>query len=584
MVAFAAGTARAQPLDHLQCYKISDPHKFRGVVNLDSPQFGLTGGCKIKIRGTKLCAPTTKQLVSFDPDTPLVAFTSEDLVFDRICYRVKCPNAAIPPQEVTDQFGTRTVSIRSSVVEVCTPAVKGPAPVPSCGNAIVEPGEECESPLDCTGGAGCSPSCTCQCAFADPQCPSVMELTALARTGAEITATEEDWGTTGLAHDSDVVDGSRLALGITCGGSGPAACSQCEILGLDTDAGNCRCANDNRTQCDQPFMADGDDCGGATCECYLAPPTPRSNGNTPVCLVSRISASPNGTWNVDNGQGAIDLSVGRRVYLGDTLVEPCPSCEGDITANDGVRDGVCARGANDGASCDANGSDATFPAPGGGESSYDCFPSLGKLVSAPSGLAIDLTLSTGASSLTAAVDCGFAPDFPDTCHCGTCSGDDTRPCTSDAECAVLALGTCETPNITFADACQSPGDCSDAGGGEGECSSGPTDLSCDGVVRANGDGFVSCQTNVDCDPINIGIDAGDCTLAKTRECFLPTIQAQGSASTSQPVLAAIGCSARASSAGVNTVIGLPGPLRVRLEAETVFRCAGNPAFTYPGCP
>jgi hypothetical protein len=71
-------------------------------------------------------------------------------------------------------------------------------------------------------------------------------------------------------------------------------------------------------------------------------------------------------------------------------------------------------------------------------------------------------------------------------------------------------------------------------------------------VRANGDGFVSCQTNTDCDPINIGFDAGDCT--------------------------------RASSTGVNTVIALPGPLRVRLEAETEFRCASNPAFTYPGCP
>jgi hypothetical protein len=162
-------------------------------VNLDSPQFGLVAGCKIRIHGTKFCVPTRKQVTEIDPETPVVDFESESLVFDRICYRVKCPASATLATQVTDQFGTRVIETRG-ITEICTPAVKGPVPNPVCGNAVLEPGEECESAIDCPAGAGCSPSCTCQCMFADPRCPNVLELTSLAGTGSEVTSTDEDLG------------------------------------------------------------------------------------------------------------------------------------------------------------------------------------------------------------------------------------------------------------------------------------------------------------------------------------------------------------------------------------------------------
>jgi hypothetical protein len=152
-----AASAHAQPADHLQCYKIKDPNAFRGIVALNSPQFGPTGGCKIKIRGTKFCVPTRKTVVEIDPEVTRVEFESESLQFDRICYKVKCPSGPEPSPQVTDQFGTRIVETRG-ITEICTPAVKGPAPAPVCGNAVLEPGEECEDASDCGGGAGCSPS------------------------------------------------------------------------------------------------------------------------------------------------------------------------------------------------------------------------------------------------------------------------------------------------------------------------------------------------------------------------------------------------------------------------------------------
>jgi hypothetical protein len=412
-----------------------------------------------------------------------------------------------------------------------------------------------------------------------------MELTALAGTGSEVTSTEEDWGFTGVAHDTDVLDRSRVDLNIACSGSGPSSCDECDIRGVNPDAGNCRCANNNRSLCDQPFQVDGDDCGGAVCECYVAPPTPRSNGNTPVCFLDRLANQPDGTWNVDTGVGSVDLQRRRVVYLGETLVEPCPTCSGDVTANDGLREGTCVGGPSDGMSCDANASDATFPAPGGGQYSYDCLPTAGKNVSG-SGVKIDtVSLSTASGSLTAGVDCGFTVS-PLICHCGLCSGNPSEPCVSDGECAALGAGTCtDIPGspAVFPNQCDD-GVCSDAGGGEGVCTAGPTDTLCDGILRANGEGIINCLSNADCAPGNIGVDAGNCTLSKQRECFLTTIATQGTSDTVQPVASGVACAAKTSNFGVKTVVGLPGASRLRLEAETVFRCSGNPSFAYPSCP
>jgi hypothetical protein len=295
-----------------------------------------------------------------------------------------------------------------------------------------------------------------------------------------------------------------------------------------------------------------------------------------------MTAQPTGTWNVDSGAGAIDLELVRQVFLGTSLVEPCPTCVGDTTPDDGVRDGTCVgEGENEGMSCDANGSDATFPAPGGGEYSYDCFPEVGLNVSGPGAEIDTLTLSTGSSSLTAAVDCGILPAL---CHCGRCADDHSEPCASDGECLALGLGACEGTSAVFPPNQCDDLVCADAGGGEGVCTAGPTDSFCDAILRANGEGIIPCLSNADCDPVNIGVEGGDCTLTKQRECFLPTIVADGTPDPAQPVAAGIACTALTSNVGINTVVGLPGALRLRQEAETVFRCAGNPAFTYPSCP
>lgn len=80
------------------------------------------------------------------------------------------------------------------------------------------------------------------------------------------TASEQDIGWTGNGHDSDLDDGATLGVRVACQ-AGDAPCGECEIEGVDPSGGSCRCQNDTRTLCDEPYELDSDDCpacfGGA---------------------------------------------------------------------------------------------------------------------------------------------------------------------------------------------------------------------------------------------------------------------------------------------------------------------------------
>jgi hypothetical protein len=489
----------------------------------------------------------------------------------------------------------------------------------------------------------------------DPRCPNLGELTLLAGAGGPctsnadclagscdtgrgrcVTQTELDTGWTGIAHDADINDKNVVYGRLNCPGPAPV-CGACQITGVDPKGDICRCANDNRTICDQPFAADADDCGGETCDCYFGAPLPLSSGNVAACVVNRFALDISGTTNVDTGAGSTNAQLASVVYLGETGVIPCPVCGGtcsagkvgqgcgidadcdtrtscatntdcanpgaacvasvctadgacgsyDPTPSDGVRGGICFLGRNAGASCDIQSINTTFPAPGGGGLSLDCFPSNALNVSG-TGLSIKLTQSTGSTSLAANVLCGFPGlGINLSCPCGNCSAKTTQPCTSNAEC--VGFGTC----VRAADGRPMPnrcddGVCSDLGAGEGQCNANLPDLSCDGVVRANGEGIISCQTNADCDPAVIGVDAGACSLGKQRKCFLDPIQATGSPDPSRPLGVATFCVAATSNSSINLVAGLPGPGRIKNQGSTRLFCASNPAVEYEpgigGCP
>jgi hypothetical protein len=125
VIVTAAASAHAAVNDHLKCYKVKDALNLAAVVDLNSPQFGLEAGCKVS-KAKFFCVPATKTVVSAEdkkthvPITPLPVGGPDP--GDRVCYKVKCPEPFPPDTQVTDQFGTRTVTkFKTSLL--CTPAV-----------------------------------------------------------------------------------------------------------------------------------------------------------------------------------------------------------------------------------------------------------------------------------------------------------------------------------------------------------------------------------------------------------------------------------------------------------------------------
>jgi cysteine-rich repeat protein len=477
-----------------------------------------------------------------------------------------------------------------------------------CGDGVIDSGEECDG----ANAAACAPSgeiCNgaCSCAPAANECPGLGELTLKAGYGIPCgsnddcgvgvcdpvtarckTATELDTGWTGISHDADVNDDQVLLGNIECA-SGTAPCGVCEVAGINPTNGVCRCVNNNRVICDQPFRNDTDDCGGQLCTCYLGPPLPLSAGNTPACVVNRFAADISGTANVDLGAGNINVSLRSVVFLGQGLTIPCPYCEGDPIPADGVRGGVCRFGKDVGQSCDVDAISTTFPAPGGDGHSLDCFPDPGKNVSG-TGLVIELAQTTSSVSLFADVDCGFPPFVKEECHCGICSGNGSFPCSSNTDCEVAGFGLCQSRGFgdPRANQCAGAGGCTLGPDGDATCDEGPEDKYCDAVVRASGEGFIQCLGNADCSIDTIGVAAGSCTLTKVRECFSRTIDAVGAADPETPIGAAIFCIPPTGNAGINQVAGLPGPGRILNQGRSRLFCASDPSVQYTpgvgGCP
>ena len=122
LVLASATIAGAQ--DNLKCYKMKDSLKLKGTVDLDTPKFGVDPGCKIST-AKMYCVPgtTTNVAVVDQSGNPIVPKpTPGSDPGGRICYKVTCPSRA-PDQEVTDQFGARTVTSLKATF-VCTPTAR----------------------------------------------------------------------------------------------------------------------------------------------------------------------------------------------------------------------------------------------------------------------------------------------------------------------------------------------------------------------------------------------------------------------------------------------------------------------------
>ncbi len=196
-----AGAVQAQTNDHLKCYQVKGDLKLKGLVDIETPQFGLEPGCKIK-KAKFFCAPATKSNVDVvdgekQPITPLL-LSAPPAPGDRICWQVKCPEPFPPDTEVTDQFGTQTLT-KFKTKLLCTPAVKG---TEFCGDGVLNGSEECDGVDDvacpdlCQADCSCGPSCL--------QFPATGQMKCYRNDGEEIPCMD-------TGKDGDIQAGATLA-------------------------------------------------------------------------------------------------------------------------------------------------------------------------------------------------------------------------------------------------------------------------------------------------------------------------------------------------------------------------------------
>ncbi len=129
--------APAPPHDHLQCFKIKDPVKLKGVVDLQNT-FVLDEGCKVgkaKLFCTRASKIVLEAFDGRDPITPGSSFSTESS--SRVCYKLKCPRQDRVDPSVDDQFGFREMR-KPKPTMLCTPAIDAlndacESAVPICG-------------------------------------------------------------------------------------------------------------------------------------------------------------------------------------------------------------------------------------------------------------------------------------------------------------------------------------------------------------------------------------------------------------------------------------------------------------------
>jgi hypothetical protein len=457
-----------------------------------------------------------------------------------------CPDCTIT---TTTTIAETTTTVAEETTTTIPPTTSSTTTTTSTTTTLVPTNPACPGYVEWTTHAGYGAACETNSDCAAGVCDQ--------EGGRCRTETRWDIGWVGFGHDTDLNEGAVERVKVSCEAE-EAPCGECEVEGIDPSPGNCRCANDSRAICDEPFEADADDCascsggthngkpctsgddcpggacsGAAVCQCYASPPIPLSAGGTPTCVVPRFASDLVGTVNVDSGASALPTTMRLVAYIGLATTAPCPACGGTCTgdpgrfcvrdedclgagtcnddpvANDGNRGGVCATyvGSDSGKPCDKGAFNSTFHAfhsgPAGAWYSLDCMPSAGTNASGL-GLLVSSLRSTGSSSLAAELPCtGEGSDLD--CPCMLCSNDTTVPCNTHLDCLSVPSKCSLSTSQQNPFLCSSNSDCADV-------DAGPCNASIDRCSRATS---LLCNSNADCLNESVGT------------CLAPTCSSRG---------------------------------------------------------
>jgi hypothetical protein len=124
-----AAPASAQNFDHLKCFKIKDTKTFKKAtadLTVTGGPFAGMQNCTISAGSKEFCVPVHKMNVVVTEGTEAPTSGQEHL-YDRLCYKVKCPAGGASNASYADQFGTHALG-GFKVSTICTPTVIGEVP------------------------------------------------------------------------------------------------------------------------------------------------------------------------------------------------------------------------------------------------------------------------------------------------------------------------------------------------------------------------------------------------------------------------------------------------------------------------
>jgi hypothetical protein len=171
-----------------------------------------------------------------------------------------------------------------------------------------------------------------------------------------------------------------------------------------------------------------------------------------------------------------------------------------------------------------------------------------------------------------------------------CSRATSINCSSNDDCLNKPVGNCPVPTCSSRGTGTDPApnqcenlECTDLGGGLGECTTGPDTTYCAGLVKSNGTGILTCDSDESCSEGVVGVDATPCGLVERNACFLDPVTATGDPDPSTPIGAAVFCIPPTTNPGINSAAGLPGPGRVVNQAKARTFCGNDTSQQYiPG--
>jgi hypothetical protein len=122
LAGLAMGLCGPAPYDHLECFKVKDPIKLKGLLNVTSDAFGFDPECKVG-KAKLYCTSASKEVLeAFNKKDPIeVLEITGPQEGDLICYKLKCAKRPRPDVSVADQFGGHRLS-KLKPTMVCNPA------------------------------------------------------------------------------------------------------------------------------------------------------------------------------------------------------------------------------------------------------------------------------------------------------------------------------------------------------------------------------------------------------------------------------------------------------------------------------